>query len=149
MQRLADVDLGGIGNAGTKDGWLGFAEHIQIGNLEFRNCIVRVTEKGTVGEAGGLLGTDVFQRFMIKLDFFNKRIDLDPLPGPAWDGHTPVDRYTGPEVSDFAQFYRIAHYILLPTRISNGPPVLFMIDTGAGLNSISTNAAPNITQAPG
>jgi Flp pilus assembly protein TadD len=114
--------------------------------MDGRRFIVRVSEKGTVGEAGGLLGTDVFQRFLIKLDFFNKRIDLDPLPGPAWDGHTPVDRYTGPELNDFAQFYRIAHYILLPTRISDGPPVLFLVDTGAGLNSISTNAAPNITR---
>ncbi len=146
VERLADINLGGIGNAGPKDGWLGYAEHIQIGNVEFQHCIVRVRAKGSVDDSGGLVGTDVFRRFMVKLDFFNKRIDLDPLPGPAWDGYTPVDRYTGAELNDFAQFYRVGHDILIPTRISDGPPVLFLVDTGAGLVSISTNAAPNVTK---
>ena len=146
VQRLADVDLGGIGNMGAKKGWLGYAEQIKIGDLEFRNCIVRVAEKGSVSDSGGLIGTDVLRRFLVKLDFRLHRVELDPLPGPAWDGEKMVDRYSGPELSDYAQFLRLAHYVLVPTRISDGPQVLFMVDTGAGRSMISTNAAPAVTK---
>ena len=82
VQRLADVEIGGIGSKGTVPGWLGYAEHIQIGNVELRNCIVRVAEKG-FNDTGGLLGTDVFQRFLVKLNFRQYRLELDPLPGPG------------------------------------------------------------------
>ena len=146
VERLGDEELSGIGNKGGAKGWLGFAQHIQIGDVEFRNCIVRVAEKGSVTDSGGLIGTDVFRRFLVKLNFRAHRIELDPLPGPAWDGHSQVDRYTGPELKDYAQFLRLGHYVLIPTHISDGPLVLFMLDTGSSFSMISTNAAPSVTR---
>ncbi len=146
VERLADVDLGGIGNQGPVKGWLGYAERIRFGDLEFRNFIVRVSEKGAVTDTGGLIGTDVFSRFLVNLNFKAHRLELDALPGPLWDGQKMVDRYEGPELADFSQFLRLGHDVLVPTRISDGPAVLFLVDTGSTFSMISTNAAPAVTK---
>lgn len=146
VERLADVELHGIGNKGPARGWIGYAEQISIGDVQFRNCIVEVSDGGPVGEGNGLIGTDIVQRFLVTLNFAAHRIELDPLPGPAWDGKKMVDRYNGPELRDYAQFLRRHHDILIPTRISDGPPVLFLLDTGSGVSMISTNVAGSITK---
>jgi hypothetical protein len=121
LQRIGNAKLGGIGN------------------------------QGSVGDAGGLIGTDIFKRFLVKFNFPAGRIDLDPLPGPAWDGFTPVDRYDGPEAKGFAQIFQVHHYLLIPTLVSDKQQSeqtnsLFLIDTGAGLNQISTTLAPSVAK---
>ncbi len=152
VKRLADSLVGGIGNQGLQKTWIGFAERIQIGGIEFHNCIVDVSdEKSTGVDAGGLVGTDVFRRFMTTLDLHARKLVFDPLPGPAWDGVKPVDRYNGPELKDFDQFLNIHHMILMPTKVSETvggeqTPGLFLVDTGASTNSISTNLAPDVTK---
>jgi predicted aspartyl protease len=151
VRRLADIEIGGIGNEAPKKGWIGYAERIQIGSLEFRNAIVDVSDRGSVVDAGGLIGTDIFRRFLVKLNFAAHQMDLDPLPGPAWDGSTSTDRYIGPEVKDFAQVLIIHHYLLIPTRISEDrdsdpTPGVFLIDTGASFSQVSNRIAGEITK---
>jgi tetratricopeptide (TPR) repeat protein len=151
IQRLGDTEISGIGNGPAIKAWVGYAPSIRIGSLEFKNCIVTVPEKGSVDDAGGLIGSDIFRPFLVKIDFKNQSVDLDPLPGPAWDGHTLVDRYEGPELAGYSQMLIIHHYLLIPTLISETTnaeqtPGLFLLDTGARLNMISTQLAPAITK---
>ena len=103
IQRIAETEISGIGNGPAVKGWVGYAPRVQIGDLELRNCIVEAPEKGAADEAGGLIGADVFERFLVKIHFSGHGFDLDPLPGPAWDGETIVDRYDGPELAGFTQ----------------------------------------------
>lgn len=152
VKRIAEIELNGIGNQSAEKGWLGFAERVQIGDVEFRNCLVDVSiSKSTVIDAGGLMGTDIFRRFMVTLNLRARRMQLDPLPGPAWDGVAPVDRYNGPELSGFDQFLNIHHFLLIPVKVSEKlnqeqTPGLFLLDTGASGNAISTNLAPDVTK---
>ncbi|HLN01644.1 MAG TPA: aspartyl protease family protein [Bryobacteraceae bacterium] len=154
IQRLADTDITGIGNGASVKGWVGYAPSIRIGTLEFRNCIVEVPEKSSVDDSGGLIGSDIFRRFLTKINWTGQSLDLDPLPGPAWDGHTLVDRYEGPELAGYSQMLNIYHYLLIPTLISESTtaeqtPALFLFDTGSNTNMISTNLAPEITRVHG
>jgi len=151
IQRIGGSKLGGIGNAGSVDTWTGYAERMQIGDIEFQNIIVDVKEKGSVDDSGGLLGTDIFKRFLVRINFRAGRIELDPLPGTPWDGFTPVDRYAGPEVKEFAQTFQVHHMLLIPTLVSektksDQTSTLFLVDTGATFNNISTNLAPTVTK---
>jgi tetratricopeptide (TPR) repeat protein len=151
IQRLADTEMAGIGNGAPVKGWVGYAPSIRIGTLEFRNCIVDVSEKGSVDDSGGLIGSDIFREFLIKINWTGQSLDLDPLPGPAWDGHALVDRYEGPELAGSSQMLIIRHHLLIPTLISETTkteqtPALFLFDTGSNLNMISTKLAPEITQ---
>jgi tetratricopeptide (TPR) repeat protein len=150
IRRLADTEIFGIGNGPAVKGWVGYAPKVQIGNLEFANCIVSVPEKGSTDDSGGLIGSDIFQRFLVKINFAVQSLDLDPLPGPAWDGHALVDRYDGPELAGYSQMLIIQHNLLIPTVISESTNAeqtagLFLLDSGARLNMISTNLAPAIT----
>jgi hypothetical protein len=151
IQRIGSVKIGGIGNDGAVDSWVGYAERMQIGDIEFKNIFVEVREKGSVDDSGGLLGTDIFARFLVKFNFYAGRIELDTLPGPAWDGFTPVDRYDGPEVKEFTQIFQVHHDLLIPTLVSDKQKseqtnCLFLIDTGSELNQISTNLAPTVAK---
>jgi len=154
IRRLADTEISGIGNGAPVKGWVGYAPQVQVGDLEFSNCLVTVPEKGATDDSGGLIGSDIFQRYLVKINFANQSVDLDPLPGPAWDGHTLVDRYEGPELAGYSQMLIVHHYLLIPTSISESAKAeqtasLFLLDTGARLNMISTNMAPAITSVHG
>ena len=84
IQRLGNTEIAGIGNGAAIKAWVGYAPSIHIGGLELKNCIVTVVEKGSADDSGGLIGSDVFRRFLIKISWTGQSLDLDPLPGPAW-----------------------------------------------------------------
>ena len=151
IRRLADTEIAGIGNGPAVEAWVGYAPRVQIGNLEFANCIVKVPEKGSTDDSGGLIGSDIFQRLLVKINFASQSLDLNPLPGPAWDGHTLVDRYDGPELAGYSQMLIMHHHLLIPKLISESTKAeqtagLLLVDTGSQLNMISTNLAPAITK---
>jgi len=80
VQRMVDVRIGGIGDKGDAKGYAAYADSIRIGNLEFRNCPVEVIDKRSVADEEGLIGADVFQRFLIEIDFPDRKLRLSPLP---------------------------------------------------------------------
>lgn len=80
VQRLVDVRIGGVGDQGNAKGYAAYADSIRIGSLEFRNCPVDVIDKGSVADEEGLVGADVFQRFLIELDFPGRKLRLSQLP---------------------------------------------------------------------
>jgi tetratricopeptide (TPR) repeat protein len=80
VQRLADVLLGGVGDKGVVSGYAAYADSIRVGQLEFRNCLLEVADKRSVADEEGLIGADVFQQFLIELDFPKRKLSLSPLP---------------------------------------------------------------------
>ena len=154
IQRLGDTEIAGIGSGAAMKAWVGYAPSIHIGSLELKNCIVEVADRGSADDSGGLIGSDIFRRFLIKINWTGQSLDLDPLPGPAWDGNILVDRYEGPELAGYSQMLVLHHYLLMPTLISETEkaeqtPALFLLDTGSNTNMISMNLAPEITKVHG
>jgi tetratricopeptide (TPR) repeat protein len=88
VQRVAEVFIGGIGDKGAARGYAAYADSIRIGKLEFRNCLLEVVDKGSVADEEGLIGADVFQQFLIELDFPKRKLNLSQLP--ARPGEPPV-----------------------------------------------------------
>ena len=88
VQRLAIIGIGGIGDKGEAKGYSAYADSIRVGNLEFRNCLLEVVDKGSVGDEEGLIGADVFRQFLIQLDFPKRKLGLSQLP--ARPGELPV-----------------------------------------------------------
>jgi len=87
VQRLANLRIGGIGDKGEVQGYAAFADSIRIGSLEFRNCPLQVFEKRSVVDEEGLIGADVFEAFLIEIDFPNRKMKLSQLParpGENW-----------------------------------------------------------------
>jgi predicted aspartyl protease len=70
----------GIGDEGNVDAYTAFAEHIKIGSLEFQDCEVEVIDKENMSETDGLIGMDVFSKFLVTLDYPMRKVTLGPLP---------------------------------------------------------------------
>jgi Aspartyl protease len=186
ISKLTATKIGGIGDKGRRNAYVGIAESIKIGNLEFQSCPIEVMESRSVAEEDGLIGADVFDDFLVDIDFPNEKLKLSELPKrPGESGMTPAlkdeeddsddaqiaeqperfgaadtkgspphrlelqDRYIAPEMQSYTRVLRFGHQLLVPTRIGDVPPKLFVLDTGAFTNSISPAAAREVTKVHG
>jgi tetratricopeptide (TPR) repeat protein len=170
--KLADTRVGGLGDEGVANPYIGFAKSIKIGNFEFKDCIVDVMDKNKWVDVDGLIGADVFSDYLVDIDFPVQTIRLSPLPKDpegasetaSLDTHagksetdtestdpkvirsTYHDRYVAPEMVKWSRFFRSGHLILLPTLVNRSPEHLFLVDTGASNNLLSNNFAREVTK---
>jgi len=136
--RLSGQSLEGLGNAGPASGYNAWVDKINIGDLEFHDCVVHVSVKNDMDGEGedGLIGTDIFDQYLVTLDFPGRKLLLRPLPTTA-ETSDDSDRGTGP----FSRILSFGHLLLLPTKAGPAASGLFIIDTGAHSDFISTALA--------
>ena len=135
LLKLSDATFRGIGsNTKPPGGFHGIAERLRIGDVEFRDAPIGVSETDFIANQDGLIGTDVFSEFLVTLDFANLSLRLDPLPGLDGDGK-PTD------MRHFTRVFRFGHMLLIPTRVGDSREALFLIDTGATRTLISYDIA--------
>jgi tetratricopeptide (TPR) repeat protein len=87
LTRLSTAYVGGIGDQGLLSGYRALADRIQIGDLEFQDCVVLVADRLGLG---GLIGTDVFGSYLVDLDIPEMRLKLSPLPKRPEDSAAPT-----------------------------------------------------------
>jgi tetratricopeptide (TPR) repeat protein len=80
ISRISETKVRGIGKKGRRNAYAGIADSIKIGGLEFQNCPIEVMETRSVVGDDGLIGTDVFEDFLVDLDFPNEKLKLSQLP---------------------------------------------------------------------
>jgi tetratricopeptide (TPR) repeat protein len=149
----------GIGDKGAATGFVGYAEKIQIGELEFQGCIVEVATGRSVLGDDGLIGADVFRHFLVDVDMPNAKFKLSPLPSIPDEPATTTsldtksvgvrhfrDRYVPPEMKDYTRIFLIGHDMLIPTRVNDSAAKLFLIDTGSFDDTLSPAAAKEVTK---
>jgi predicted aspartyl protease len=159
VKKIVENDTKGIGDKAVAAGYVGFADAIQIGDLRFEGCNVDVLGRNSVLEDDGLIGADVFQSFLVDIDFPDKKFKLTQLP--AYPDAVPAeitlesrpaqasqlrDRYIAPEMKGYTQVLRFAHALLISTRVNDSSPMLFMMDTGGFDNMITPAAAKQVTK---
>jgi predicted aspartyl protease len=159
VKKIVEQNAGGIGDKGPAAGYIGFADSIRVGDLQFEGCYVDVIERNSVVEDDGLIGSDVFGSFLVDIDLPDSKFKLTQLPPypdeapaeatlesrPSAASHLH-DRYIAPEMKDYTQVFRFYHSLLIPTRVNDSAPMLFLIDTGAFDNSITPAAAKQVTK---
>lgn len=190
LTRISEIQVGGIGDKGLQGGYLALADHIRIGELEFEDCVVHVTDRTPMADEDGLIGADVFGSYLIDIDIPEQKLRLSPLPqrpddtaavtaldsegesrsnpedkaessndqnaasaaaaskspSPAPPPRLPKDRYVAPEMANWTPVFRFGHELLIRTRVNDSQPMLFLIDTGASINLLSTKAARQVTK---
>lgn len=80
LQQFSREVVEGIGDKGTKASYTAYADHIEIGGLEFKDCEVEVLDERNVVDSDGLIGMDVFSQFLVTLDYPMRKLTLGPLP---------------------------------------------------------------------
>src|SRR5215472_8922900 len=147
--KIADSYLFGIGDKGSVDAYVGWVDKIKIGDIEFRDCLVDVSSKNDIADESGLIGADVFEKFLVTLDFKNWKLSLSPLPkNPAFSGSedAPQDRFIAPEMQSYTKAWRFGHNMVIAVVVSDKATGNFILDTGSSSNSITPRLAQQITK---
>jgi len=90
LTRISALHYGGIGDKGLQSGYTAVADHIRVGELEFQDCVVFASDKGSVADEDGLIGADVFGAYLIDIDLPGMRLKLSPLPKRPEDTVAPT-----------------------------------------------------------
>lgn len=162
IKRVVEGEIGGIGDKGNASGYVGFADSMRIGELEFQSCYVEVIDKRSVAGQDGLIGANLFADYLVDIDFPNGKLKLSELPPrprqpmekPESDSSSPAaphfyDRYIAPEMKSYTPILLFGHDLLIPTRVNNSDPVFFLIDSGGFDDSISSEFAQEVTKVEG
>jgi predicted aspartyl protease len=80
LQEFSTTEIGGVGDEGRKAAYTAYVDSISIGSLEFHDCAVTVMDSRNVVGIDGLIGANVFSRFLVTLDYPMRKIELGPLP---------------------------------------------------------------------
>lgn len=80
ITKITATKVWGVGKKGRRNAFIGTADSIKVGDLEFQNCPVEVMESRSVAGESGLIGADVFDQFLVDLDFPNEKLRLSELP---------------------------------------------------------------------
>jgi hypothetical protein len=86
---ISGVHYGGIGDKGQQSGYTAIADKIQIGELEFQDCVVSVSDKANMPADDGLIGADVFGSYLVDIDLPGMHLKLSPLPKRPEDAVAP------------------------------------------------------------
>jgi tetratricopeptide (TPR) repeat protein len=161
VEHVVESSIGGIGDQGSAGAYVGHVEKIQVGDIEFADCNVRVIDQNSVINSDGLIGAVEFSHFLVELDMPNRKMRLSQLPprpneqptqtalgsGPAASAAPRFfDRYVAPEMQDYTRIFRINHMLLIPTSMNNSVGKLFLIDTGSLTNIVTPEAAREVTK---
>ena len=162
ITRVVQTDIKGVGDKGSASGYVGFADSVRIGDLEFQGCYVEVTDRKLPTGEEGLIGADVFAQYLVDIDFPDSKLKLSalpPRPGESAaqsasdsDAAAPpqfCDQYIAPEMKSYTPILRFGHDLLIPTRVNDSDPVLFLIDSGGFDDMISPTFARASTKVSG
>lgn len=150
LERISQRCVKGIGDSGPRAGYTALAQSVRIGPLEYKNFNITVVEKGLPPDTDGIIGPGILGRYLVKLNFPQYRIELNPLPlidgEPFADPESwnELDRTKCPELSSY---HAIAEwgYLLIPTLVNNKKSGYFILDTGGAVNLISREFASGLT----
>jgi Flp pilus assembly protein TadD/predicted aspartyl protease len=154
ITKAAESRIAGVGDNGADSGYIGLASVVKIGDLEFQDCPVRVLDKSSILQDEGLIGTDIFEQFLVNLDFPQEKLRLSALPERADNEDRSADSlnsgfhdgYVAQGMQSYTKVYRFGHYLLVPTKVGNVSPKLFLLDTGGFLSQITPAAAREVTK---
>ena len=135
-RKLSEQALEGVGKSGASAGYKAWVDKVVIGDLEFHDCFVHATPR-EIAQVDGTIGTDVFAKYLVSVDFPGRKLRLEPLPAASDEGRPA-------EPESFTQAFNFGHFLLVSTEVGKKATGLFVIDSGANANTISPELAKSV-----
>jgi tetratricopeptide (TPR) repeat protein len=126
VERLTGDRIAGVGSARDGNAYVAVARHVAMGALEFEDCLVHVTEARSFPNADGVIGMNVFEKFLLRVDPASATLDLVPYA----DGANVSSISAG-----MVRAYRVGHLLLLHASVDGRQDRYFLLDTGASFSS--------------
>ncbi len=122
-------------------------DNLQIGPLQFRNCMVGVSDTAFADGVEGFIGTDIFAPYLITINPPEAKLEVEPLPLPPGKQKSalPGDRYFAPDLRGYTPVYHKNQYLLVPVRLNKKDRRLFVLDTGIRLTTMTPEVAHSIS----
>lgn len=149
---LCSSEVMGSGDEGEKESYYGWADDIEIGPLKFKNCVVQVTEKKVLPGKLGVVNLSLFARYLIKLDYPAKRMDLSTLPAKTTlpqgdeDSWFQADRMLDETRNGYVPVRGLGFWLAVETGIDRKKKGLFVFDSGSSRSLISEQMARAVTK---
>jgi len=118
-------------------------DSVHVGPLEFRDCMVGVSDAPFPDKGDGFISSDIFAPYLITLNYPAAKLELAPLPVvPDRQGSTlPGDRYIAPEMQGYSPVYHRLQYLMLPVTLDKKERRLFVLDSGMRLSTMAPEVA--------
>ena len=111
------------------------ARELLLGGLVFSNYPVTVARpRSREVLHDGFLGTDVFEQFLVTIDFPKAVVTLEPFPGAASPPEVRAADAVRPLASGFTEFFRFPNWMLLPVSLNGQAPRAFSVDSTSPVN---------------
>lgn len=122
-------------------------DSIHVGPLEFRNCMVGVSDVPFPDKGEGFISTDIFAPYLITLAYPMGKLELSPLPSlpGAHEDALPVDRYVASSMQGYAPAYHHGQYLLVPVMLNKREQRLFVLDSGMRMSTMTPEVAHSIS----
>lgn len=148
LKAIFQNDVAGTGGQAARSGFVGIADSISIGDVEFHDCAVQVMDVNFPNGAEGIIGLKILSSYLITLDYPGKKLVLETLPARpqemvATDGL--YNRYVAPTMKDYTPILVTGSDLILPLSLNGKPPMLFLIDTAVGSSVTSPGAGYELT----
>jgi tetratricopeptide (TPR) repeat protein len=134
----------GLGSQKPQETLAYLASEIAVGDLQLADFPVEAFQTAKTSDYDGLIGADVFQRFLVSVDFKEMRLTLDAYPEEP-RANAPEDAADTLSPGFFRAF-RIGNSFSVHTSVNQGPLQLFVIDSGSSANLIDTDMARESTK---
>jgi tetratricopeptide (TPR) repeat protein len=140
----------GIGDAKPQSALRYLASEVRAGDVVFADYPISVFRSAKSDDSDGLIGADVFERFLVTIDFGQLTLSLEPrTAGPGSDEDELVD-WKGAPPAGFYRVMRFGDHLTVPTFINESKQsTLFLLDSGASSNIIDTDTARQFASVSG
>jgi predicted aspartyl protease len=152
LKPIAKSAYFGIGDDKSVGESLAYADKIRIGDMEFSDCLVQISDRKNVADYVGLIGTDFLRDYLTTLDYPLHKMTVGPLPADPGsstaDADAVRDAYFSPDLkkAGYTTVLMIGPKIFIPMRLNDHDEIMQM-DTGSTNTFFNTAVAPEFTTA--
>ncbi len=132
LELLAEARIAGLGQKAAIDGQVALARTVTLEQFQMENSILHVMDLAWLPDADGVIGTEVFKDFLVRIDAPRHTLDLLPLEDQPSRGITTIPAY------------RVGHYLLVQGSANDRAQGYFMVDTGASSTVVAPRAASSV-----
>ena len=153
LEYMADAGLHGVGQSGV-EARKTLAESVRIGDLRLGNCVVDVADRALADDIDGVIGANLFQQFIVRLDARRRTLELLPYPdeAPWWRSQEQLwagrDRRVPAGMESLTPVCQAAHLLLVSAKLDRDASAYLILDTGAAFSSVSRQMGVPFDEPP-
>ena len=157
LETLTRSQISGLGQQAPANALVAIAQTVEIEDFRLQNSVLQVSDAELTPGADGIIGANVFQEFLIRLDARSHALELRPFSSRAqapvrfsdpWVDYegSPYDEPICESCDHRTPAYRIGHLLLLRATFQSLKSVgqqdgYFLLDSGSTYSAVSKDVA--------